>query len=296
MKRGVGRYVYWSGRRIESVASDNGISLGPRLHLVVKTPAIPGLPQVEVGGVEQRSRSRLEVARKVEKGVGRQVVDDFDRVRPPVGLACGTGTVEFAEFIAPYAKTPPILMHARVETPAGRRVDLCLFGSMDNMTGFQRRDAVQEGWTSSAMNAIMELLDSRGRRNTSQWDDQSRAVEALKIALSQGRTSRGGKAPQPPSKRGYALGQGTGCEWLAEIYSDVELDPERWDRTGWLDGAERIMVGAPLWVRTRTITRYRSRSGPFRLFGRPPNARSARALEAASVPVEQHLGDGQASI
>lgn len=289
----LGRYVYWSARRIEAVASENGIALGDGAGYVVKTPALSALPQVE-WNVPGRTRTRLEIARTVEKAVGHLVPGDFDAVAPPVQFARGTGVVEVAEFIAPYANNPPIVMHTRIQTPEGRRVDVCLFGSMDNMAGFQRCDAVHEGWTSSAMWAILELLDSRGRRNTSQWDDdQSRAVEALHIALRQGKTGRSrGKDPEVPQRRGYTLGQGVGCEWLAEIYTDVELDLERWNRTGWLEGTERIMVGAPLWVRADHVIRYRRASGrgPFRLLHRPKQALSVRRRAKATTTLEESFG------
>lgn len=289
----LGRYVYWSARRIEAFASENGIALGDGAGYVVKTPGLSALPQVE-WNIPGRTRTRLEIARSVEDAVGHLVPGDFDAVAPPVQFARGTGTVEVAEFIAPYATTPPIVLHTRIQTPEGRRVDVCLFGSMDNMAGFQRCDAVHEGWTSSAMLAIQELLDTRGRKNTSQWnDEQARAVEALKIALEQGTTPRdNGKGSQIPQLRGYTLGQGVDCEWWAEIYTDVELDPERWSFTGMLEGTGRIMVGAPLWVRAEHITRYRraSGTGPLRFLHRPKRALSARQRAKAATTLEESFG------
>ena len=135
-----------------------------------------------------------------------------------------------------------------------------MFGSMDNLREFRRSDALDVGWTSSAWYAISELLETRGIRNTSPWDDsQSLSVEALKIALDQGMTSIGAHAERPWT-RGFTLGHASDCEWLAVIYLDAVLDPDRWNFKGdSCDGASRILVGAPVWIRTasrESVVRY----------------------------------------
>lgn len=97
---------------------------------------------------------------------------------------------------------------------------------MDNVDGFRRGDAVEAGWSSSAEPAIWELLDSSGTRNTSQWDDdQSRAVEALRIALCQGMTGHFAEHAGRPETRGFTLGRSSSCTYLAEVFTDVTLTP-----------------------------------------------------------------------
>jgi hypothetical protein len=135
-------------------------------------------------------------------------------------------------------------------------VEACLFGSMDNMASYAgAHDRTTEGWYSSASNAVAQLVASRGSLNDSQWDDPEEiAVEAMRIATDQGKTreTEDGK----PWTRGFTLSQADESEWFAEIYSDVELDKERWN----IKGVDRILIGAPLWIRTpsvHSITRFR---------------------------------------
>jgi hypothetical protein len=103
---------------------------------------------------------------------------------------------------------------------------------------------------------------SHGKENTSQWDDdQSRAVEALKIAMGQGITIHEKQHKNQPWTRGFTIGCAEDATWFAEIYVDVELDKDRWkfDKNELEYGAERILIGAPLWIRTassRPVTLY----------------------------------------
>jgi hypothetical protein len=136
---------------------------------------------------------------------------------------------------------------------------------------YQRADYNPKGWTSSAWYAVEELIDTRGRENTSQWDDdESRAVEVLKIALGQGITTHVGKHKDRPWTRGFTIGSVESTEWFADIYVDVELTGDRWDFTPAEPeyGAERILIGAPIWVRTASsapVTFYHAGSdGPRR--------------------------------
>jgi hypothetical protein len=261
-KADVSRYLYWSDRRIRSIAADNGIPLTRSWSFRGKTPdAIAGvsIPQVEFNNTERQERNRREIAQKLSRAIGDQVVVTFDSP-PPARFASGVGTVNFARFIGGPAGDKGVLLHIRTACSSGEQVDLVLFGSMDNVADFRRSDAVEDGWTSSAWYAISQLLESRGTRNTSQWDDpQSLSVEALKIALDQGMTFDGNHAGRPWT-RGFTLGHAEQCEWLAVIYTDVVLDQTRWDfRDDSCAGASRILIGAPMWVRTgspSSVVRY----------------------------------------
>ncbi|MFF3129523.1 hypothetical protein ACFVRD_46790 [Streptomyces sp. NPDC057908] len=140
-------------------------------------------------------------------------------------------------------------------------MDVVLFGSMEHVEGFRPGDAIEAGWVSSAAPAIEELLRSRGTENTCQWDDdQSRAVEALRIAVQQGQLP--GQEHEGRSwTRGYTLGHQRRAHWCAEVYADVVLDDGCWNLDGELGlaDAHRIVIGAPLWVRALqpdTLVRY----------------------------------------
>lgn len=120
---------------------------------------------------------------------------------------------------------------------------------MDNFPHYLRAaPSPKEGWTSSAWLAIEELLASRGAVNTSQWDDdESISVEALGIALHQGETGHTRDHAGKPWTRGLTIGSSDDAEWFAEIFKDVALTKDRWRLE---DPADRILVGAPLWIRT----------------------------------------------
>ncbi|UXY37825.1 DUF7019 family protein [Streptomyces albidocamelliae] len=252
----VGRYVYWSDRAIQRVAEENGIELAGRRTWTVGV-SVPGL-QSSFGQQTRVTRNRLEEARRVKRHIGTAAVEDLD-TEPPASYITGVGKVEFAEFAAWHAQGG-VVMHVQLRSANGRRVDLCLFGSKDNLRGFGPSDGFDNGWTSSAAPAIEELLRSRGTQNTSQWDDeQARSVEALKIALDQGFSSISGEHVGRPETRGFTIGHAGDCEFFAEIYTDVVLDPTRWRLEGESAGAERIMVGRPMWIRTQSpdaVVRY----------------------------------------
>ena len=246
-------------------AEDNGVELEARLKGQV-TLSVPGIAQAAVGNSDRQTRDRLEETRRIDRKVGVVAAKAIDT--PPPALYVKTvGRVNFAEFQGSYAQNNGALIHLQTHSDAGQRVDLCLFGSMDNVRGYGVLDHFSDGWFSSAWYAIEELLNSRGRRNTSQWDDEeSRSIEALKIALGHG-TSPDTRAGRPET-RAFTIGHAEDCELMAEVYTDVVLPPSRGDFLyGQLAGAQRIIVGRPLWVRTASpeaVVRYAElRNGPY---------------------------------
>lgn len=248
----VRKYYYWSDRKVHEIATNNDISLSTRWPWTLKSPSIPYIGHLEIGE-QQRNLRRNEVADKIETAIGRQAVEDL--VTPlPVSFAKGVGHIEFARFAGSYAANEGAIMHTRIESSLGTRADICLFGSINNFWGrIQRADYNPAGWTSSAWHAIEELLATRGQENTSQWDDEeSRAVEALKIAIGQGITTYVSKHKDRPWTRGFTIGSVDDTEWLADIYVDVKLTKDRWDFSPSEPeyGAERVLIGAPVWIRT----------------------------------------------
>ncbi len=295
----VGRYVYWSDRAVQQVAEENGIELRG-LRTWTFGLSLVGL-QGGIGPQQRVTRNRLEEARRIENHLGTAASESLDR-EPTASYLKGVGKVEFAEF-AGWHTREAVIMHVRLRNVHGERVDLCLFGSKDNLRGFGPSDGFADGWTSSAAPAIEELLRTRGRQNTSQWDDpQSRSVEALKIALDQGFSGTTDHTGHPET-RGFTIGHAGHCEFVAEIYTDVVLDPARWNLEGDSAGAERIMVGRPMWIRTMTpaaVVRYSElRNGPGwarRRWLRPLHSLRRRPLteiaapEVASVALETTEG------
>jgi len=261
----VGKFVYWSDRAVRAVAEENGVELHGQRRWTFGF-SWTGF-QAGFAGRERLTRNRLAEARRLEAELGKAVVDDFDTA-PEAAFVRGVGTVSFARFREfRYGGNDAVVLHVQTRSVRGRRVDLCLFGSMDNVRGMGPYDAFEQGWTSSAAPAIGELLASRGQENTSQWDDEpSRAVEALNIALHQGSTGTDAEHAGRPETRGFTVGHTGDSRFFAEVYTDVVLDPQRWSLDGELAGAERIIVGRPLWVRSMSpaaVVRYAElRNGP----------------------------------
>ncbi|WP_157362017.1 hypothetical protein [Haloechinothrix halophila] len=260
--RVVQRYAYWADRRIRTIAADNGISLDRRTNWKAKIGNIP-----LIGGMEfaqdARILDRAEVAKRIEKAIGRRAIQDS--VTPPKGyFAKGVGHVEFAQLAGVYGRRDGAVMHTSIRTSTGDRVDVCLFGSLENMADHAgASDKPPEGWTSSAARTIELYVQSRGTVNDSQWDDpETLALEVLKIATEQGIIGEWKDHVDKPWTRGFTLGCAEESEWFAEIYDDVVLDKDRWtfrhDEAGY--GVDRILIGAPLWVRTpspQAMKRYR---------------------------------------
>ncbi len=252
-----GSYLYWSDRRVDEIASDNGVTWGGRLNWTLK--AAPQGIGAEVGNRERAALTRREKARKIEKVIGGQAVSAFN-TPPPARFAKGLGQINIARFIGGPERDKGAMLHIRTSSVEGRQVDLILFGSLDNFPGrpFRTSSAPDTGWFSSAWYAIAELLESRGTRNTSQWNDlESLSVEALHMALNQGSESPG--IDQEPWSRGFSLGHAYDSEWFAQIYTDVQLTARRWTFHDNRQGADRILIGAPVWVRTASpdsVTRY----------------------------------------
>ncbi|MGA5431946.1 hypothetical protein ACPCIZ_04340 [Streptomyces cellulosae] len=274
-----GSYLYWSDRRAVEIASDNGINLSSRLNWTLK--AAPQGIGAEVANRDRPDLTRREKARKIEKGIGAEAVTTFDSP-PPARFAKGVGQVHIARFTGGPERDKGAMFHTRTTSGSGQQVDLVLFGSMDNFPGRTLRpsDAPEAGWFSSAWYAIAELVESRGTRNTSQWDDpESLSVEALNIALNQGNTGDPADHEGRPWTRGYTLAHADNSEWFAQIYTDVVLTEGRWRLSGNMAGAQRILVGAPVWVRTASptsVTRYaqlQDRPAAGSRFRRPPSVR-----------------------
>lgn len=260
-------YAYWSDRRIREVASDNNIPIQRRINWKAKTAAIPFIGSLEFAQ-EARTMDRSEVARRIETAIGQCAVQDFV-TPPPVQFAKGLGHVEFAQLAGVFEKPEGIVMHTTSHSSTGTRVEVCLFGSLKNAADYiGGSDKPPEGWSSSAAQTIARYIHSRGAINDSQWDDpESLAIEALKIAVEQGITETSAEHRGRPWTRGYTLSHARDSEWFAQVYSDVVLDKNRWTfRPSDIEyGVDRIIVGAPLWVRTpgvQAVTRYRDiRSG-----------------------------------
>lgn len=251
-KQAVQRYAYWSDRRIRAIAEEYDIAL-ERLGWtsMLKVPFL----QMEVRR-DRRTLRRHEIARRVQTEIGARATTDFSF--HPVHFATGNSVLSFSEFAGISVVNKGVIVHTSLRTDAGQLVEVCLFGSVENLAGYVGAgDPTSSGWVSSAAPAVFEFVASRGMVNNSQWDDmEAISLEALKIAREQG--VRRDSQPGAPWTRGFTLSHAEPAEWLAEIYTDVLIDKSRWQlHEG--EEVDRVVIGAPLWVRTSVgaVTRYR---------------------------------------
>jgi hypothetical protein len=241
----VRRYAYWSDRRIRGIADDNNIKLNPRWRLAFRSPATVPVPQVEVAE-GPRTAQRHEVALRIENAIGRVAVEDF--VTPPAAtFAKGVGEVTLAAYTrwnAEAGETRAVIAHTRHVSSTGVRVEICLFGSIENCAGYLGASSANAPmWSSSSTWAIEDFISKRGTETAPIYDDEeSIAVEILRVLNNEGMTAS------------HVFKRIASAEWFAEIYHDVELDKDRWaalqvgaDAPAPVD---RIVVGAPLWIRS----------------------------------------------
>ncbi|MEU7260584.1 hypothetical protein AB0B21_32950 [Streptomyces rimosus] len=207
-----------------------------------------GPAQGSIASREAVTRNRLGEARHLVKALGTAAVEDLATAAPPIGFVRGLGTVTFARLDNRCAAATKggVVLHTQLHSRTGQRVDLCPFGSMDHISGFALYDNFSPGWSSSAEPAVHELLRRRGTHHI--WfGEEDLAYKALQIALCQGVTGSDEEHAGRPESRGFTLGECGGCEFFAEVYTDVVLSPGRRRFRGGhlLSGTERIMVGHP---------------------------------------------------
>jgi hypothetical protein len=250
---GAVKYLYWSQRRINKILDDNGLRVR-QTSTKITSPSIQGIaPTVEYtasSGVPLRS----EIASLIENSLGQLVVSDFDT---PVEIryAKGIGTIVFGEFIDEVGSLEPSRRHALMFTSCDYgnverdTVAICLFGSMENFVDYisSSGPVSERGWVASSAPAVMNFLQGRWTDAVDEPSREELAVEALKIADGQGMSGEGTDTWRA-WRRGFTYGDiQEVAEWFAEIFLDVDLVSADLYRE---DGYRRILVGAPIWVRT----------------------------------------------
>ncbi|MEV6105568.1 hypothetical protein AB0M28_12755 [Streptomyces sp. NPDC051940] len=267
------KYKYWSNRRVLLVAEDNGIRPGPAAtaSLGVNLGVFQAQVQEPAGQIKQRT----ELADAVERVIGDQAEVTFARL-PAVEWAEGAGTVHFSEVHGQH-ETEAVVLHVRTADPQGRQVDLCLFGSREHTRPFRMTEMYERQDVGSGLGTATQLITN--------FDDRLREGEHLRLpvhpqlAWAAVRLAAHYERPLAERERLYVssmhLEQGPECEWFAEIYCDVVL-PEMFRSEGY----HRVLIGAPLWVRTatpETLERYRrareGRASPLTRLLRRPGSR-----------------------
>jgi hypothetical protein len=237
------RYSYWSEQRVRAIADDNNIDLNRRWLLSFKTPDLPALPGAQFAE-ERRTIQRHEIAQRIERAIGQIAVEDFV-TPPPASFAKGQGPLTFTVYVRRYGKKKrdrkAVLVHTRATASDGTRVEVCLFASIENCAGYlNARKAHADGWSSSSEPAMEEFIFN----HTRMYDDpEDRAIDLLwTIYYSDFLTSRD------------VFKRFDSAEWFAEVYRDIEINDDRSlirpDHPLIPGPVNRIVIGAPLWIRS----------------------------------------------
>lgn len=244
------RYEYWSDRQVKIVSSSNNINLSNGWRMDGFT--IPFLGSQAQFTKDPRPDQHHAVATRIEEAIGHSAVEDF--VTPPSATYVkGCSDVTFAPYTRwgssenrkKEEKRKGVIIHSRFKSSTGCCVELCLFGSLDNCTGYLSNPQPEAPrWSSSSTWAIEEFVANHGDKPAPIYDDdESIAVEILRVFNNEGMTEK------------YVSRRFKSADWFAYVYHDVELDKSRWNLKPGKDLPEpvdRIVIGAPLWVRTQS--------------------------------------------
>jgi hypothetical protein len=252
-------YLYWSSRRTGRFLEDNNLVAQP-VTRTITSPAIRLFPTFSRSTTSSDSL-RPEVAKTIERALGQIAVTRFN-APSEIKYAKGTSTVVFGEFKTfevKHERQPAVMFTVMDYNKRDREsVAICLFGSMDNFLEYVQSTGPgfdggpwSEGWVSSSAPAVYNFIASHGKQFDHLYfgpKEVAMAVEALKIADGQGMYSgNAGLGTEKPWQRAFTYGDARKAQWLAQIYLDVDLLAAGRDREG---GIRRILIGAPLWIRT----------------------------------------------
>lgn len=247
---GTQKYLYWSHRRALRLLEDSDVQIPESSQWKVATPSFRNvLPTIE----HARGRSRTtktELARIFQRSFGQRIVSDLSSPAP-IEFASGIHPVMFGEFVSPDGVPQRALIYVRVPVENSEPVAVCLFGSLEHYAEFViEAGAERGGWTASSAVDIERFL------TTGQFEDgvicdsqEDIAREAVKVCCYQGETGPG-LDTRKGYNRNFTYGESDFCEWCAEIFFDVDLSI---DELGSECGHSRVLVGAPLWVRTPSL-------------------------------------------
>lgn len=83
---------------------------------------------------DRRTLRRHEVARRVQTAIGSHATTDF--LAHPARFATGTSRLSFCEFAGVSVVNKGVIVHTSLRTDAGQLVEVCLFGSVENLAGY----------------------------------------------------------------------------------------------------------------------------------------------------------------
>ncbi|MFD4257686.1 DUF7019 family protein [Streptomyces sp. NPDC058534] len=243
------KFLYWSNRRVQMVAGDNGVGVGPAARWTMGVNL--GILNGQLQASESLNSGRARLADRVTRALADETEVSF--ARPPAATwTRGLGPVHFSTFVGMGTGPNAVVLHTRAKDPDGRQVDICLFGSKEHLRPFQVTEVYDDSHSSSEASAVMDLIRRRGTPGdptTGDDDLQYLAREALKIAAHYEDCPTNRDEPYLARLR---MNEAASCEWFAEVYLDLILSRDRWRPDERSAAWHRIVIGAPLWVRTTT--------------------------------------------
>jgi hypothetical protein len=183
-------------------------------------------------------------------------------------------------------------------------VAVCLYGSMDNFLEYVQEagPGFRDGWMSSSAPAVYNFIKSHGKQlDDPYFEPEDIAVEALLIADGQGLSpafAGDARGTDRAWERAFTYGDVPKAQWLAQIYLDVDLLATG---SGREDGFRRVLIGAPLWIRTpdpKAVSLYAKSDNPDILQARRTRAkrRITKAGEPSPRPSTDHIAEDYSGI
>jgi hypothetical protein len=167
-------------------------------------------------------------------------------------FAKGRGSVVFGEFVGTGGESLGMAsIFTSERTADGMQTAVCLFGRMTNFADYLPEGELSRrgGWTSSAAPYIKEFIETECRTGVSFMTREQLAGAALDVSLKQGMHQSGAQG-QLPWNREFTYGDVQDeAQWCAQIYYDVLVGESNEYVDSW-EGYHRVLIGAPLWVRT----------------------------------------------
>lgn len=243
-------YLYWSNRQVARVLDGNNINLRDPGQTKIGSPNIlDPIAKIE-RTISDAPKGRRDVTSMIFEAIGGSIVSNIHDAPAPIRFACGVGSVSFGQFRSTRGVQKPLkgIVHPCQNECHGEGVAICLFGSLENFEGFLPGDGVDVagGWSISTAPGIQHFLshnevDGQVLRSLDELAD-----EAVKVATCEGIK----RNPMQPdgSIEELDFGElGMVAEWCARIFSDIDVSGNP------LEGHSRVLIGAPLWVRTPSL-------------------------------------------
>jgi hypothetical protein len=271
-KRPTYHYHYWSKRQTLQLVEELGINSRPRWLF----GASGGLSLFQLQVQQQDHSLRVdEVAARLEaSGTLLQLQDIGSHVKTPYFLRGVADTMHFLISFESMKLEFGALAHAAVLGQNTSQADLCLFGSLKNFLGFQANNEPSgAGLATSSQFGFGQRLYHMAQLIEA-FPDGATAIQPVNPPISELPTDsirippvdgehalsavswvrHGGPTTAAQNDQGkawhYTSHYFDKVEWCAQIYVDKTIDAKQTKAKG-LEGNGRILVGSPVWVRTK---------------------------------------------